>query len=556
MNWQRELVAYQIYPRSFNDSNGDGIGDLQGVIEKLDYLKDLGIDLIWVSPIYKSPNDDNGYDISDYKDILQEFGSMEDFDNLLKEVHNRGMYLIMDLVINHTSDEHPWFSEAKSSKDNPKRDWYIWKKGKESIDGEDNVEPNNWESIFGGSAWEYDDNSDEYYLHLFSKKMPDLNWENQDMRNALYEMINWWIDKGIDGFRVDAISHIKKCDYDDMPNADNLRYVSSFDKQMNQPGIEILLEDLKEHTFDKYDRFTIAEASGVNKDDLKKWTGNENGKFSMIFQFEHMNLWENDNFKKPLLIDLKNILSRWQDTIYKDGWIALFLENHDLTRIVSKLGDEKKYWKESAKALALMYFMQMGTPFIYQGQEIGMTNADYNSINDFDDVVTLYKYKESIENGIPEGEALALVKATARDNSRTPMQWNSKDDGGFTTGTPWIKVNENYKRINVEDELKDDDSILNFYKEMIKIRKENRTLIYGKYNLILREHDKIYAYTRTLNNEKYIIITNLSEENVKFDYEEEKLKYKGLLLSNYKIYEHEDVTDFILRPYEARIYKL
>lgn len=556
MNWQRELVAYQIYPRSFNDSNGDGIGDLKGVIEKLDYLKDLGIDLIWMSPIYKSPNDDNGYDISDYKDILEEFGTMEDFDNLLREVHKKGMRLIMDLVINHTSDEHPWFIESKSSKDSPKRDWYIWKNGKQTIDGEDNVEPNNWASIFGGSAWEYDSNSDEYYLHLFSKKMPDLNWENEDLRNALYEMVNWWLDKGIDGFRVDAISHIKKCDYDDMPNPDNLKYVQSFDKHMKQPGIENLLGDLKENTFDKHDVFTIAEASGVSIEDLEEWAGNENGKFSMIFQFEHMHLWNMDDSEKSQLIDVKKILSRWQDVIYKDGWIALFLENHDLTRSVSKLGNEKKYLKQSAKALALMYFMQMGTPFIYQGQEIGMTNADYTSIDDFDDVATIYNYKERIEHGMSEEESLDIVKATTRDNARTPMQWNNEYNGGFTTGTPWMKVNKNYKKINVEDELKDEDSILNFYKDMIKIRKENTTLIYGKYNLILEEHKEIYAYTRTSNNEKYIIITNISGENAKFDYNEEKLKYKQLLLSNYKIDEHDDITEFILSPYEARLYKL
>lgn len=555
MNWQREVVAYQIYPRSFKDSNGDGIGDLQGIIEKLDYLKDLGIDLIWISPIYKSPNDDNGYDISDYKDILEEFGTMEDFDNLLGEVHKRGMRLIMDLVINHTSDEHPWFIEAKSSKDNPKREWYIWKKGKQPRDGEGSSEPNNWASIFGGPAWEYDSNSDEYYLHLFSKKMPDLNWENESLRNALYEMINWWLDKGIDGFRVDAISHIKKCDYDDMPNPDNLKYVPSFDKQMKQPGIENLLQDLKENTFDKYDAFTIAEASGVSVEDLEEWAGNEKGKFSMIFQFEHMHLWNMDTAKSPLIY-IKKTLSRWQDAVCKDGWIALFLENHDLTRSVSKLGNDKEYWKESAKALALMYFMQMGTPFIYQGQEIGMTNADYNNIDDFDDVATIYNYKERIENGMSKEDSLEIVKATTRDNSRTPMQWNNSYNGGFTTGTPWIKANNNFRKINVEDELIDDDSILNFYKDMIRIRKENKILVYGKYELILEEDDKIYAYTRTLNNEKFIIITNISEENVKFSYDEEELKYDGLIISNYKVDEHEDITEFILKPYEARLYRL
>lgn len=564
MNWQREAVAYQIYPRSFNDSNGDGIGDLKGIIEKLDYLKDLGIDLIWISPIYKSPNDDNGYDISDYKDILDEFGSMEDFDKLLEEVHKRGMRLIMDLVINHTSDEHPWFIEAKSSKDSHKRDWYIWKKGKKPVsfseasvkEEKEGVEPNNWASIFGGSAWEYDSNSEEYYLHLFSKKMPDLNWENEELKNALYEMINWWLEKGIDGFRVDAISHIKKCDYDDIPNPDNLKYVPSFDKQMKQPGIEKLLQDLKENTFDKYDAFTIAEASGVTTEDLEEWAGNEKGKFSMVFQFEHMHLWEMDKKEKSPLSYIKKTLSRWQEAVYKDGWIGLFLENHDLARSVSKLGNDKEYWKESAKALGMMYFMQMGTPFIYQGQEIGMINADYDNIEDFNDVATIYQYKERLEQGMSEEESLEIVKGTTRDNSRTPMQWNNTDNGGFTTGTPWIKVNGNHKSINVEEQLKDEDSILNFYKEMIRIRKENKALIYGKYELILEENDNIYAYTRTLKNKKYIIVTNISEENVKFNYRKETLKYENLLLSNYKVNFHNNISEFTLKPYEARLYKL
>lgn len=553
MNWQRELVAYQIYPRSFYDSNGDGIGDLNGIIKKLDYLKDLGIDLIWISPIYKSPNDDNGYDISNYKEILDEFGTMDDFDKLLNEAHKRGLKIIMDLVINHTSDEHPWFMEAKRSKNNPKRKWYIWRKGKNSGHRGERSEPNNWASIFGGSAWEYDSNSEEYYLHLFSKKMPDLNWENKELRNAIYEMINWWLDKGIDGFRVDAISHIKKADYEDMPNPNTYKYVQAFDKHMKQPGIDKLLEELKENTFDKYNIFTIAEASGVGVDDLEEWSGESKGKFSMIFQFEHIHLWNMDNSERSSLVELKKTLSRWQEAVFKDGWIALFLENHDLTRSVSKFGCETKYWKESSKALALMYFMQMGTPFIYQGQEIGMTNADYNSIEDFDDISTINSYKERIENGMSEKESLAIVSATTRDNSRTPMQWNKSKNGGFTTGIPWIKLNNNYRKINVEDQLKDKDSILNFYKDIIKIKKENKALIYGKYDILLENHDKLYVYTRTLKKEKYIIITNISEEYVEFNYEE-GLKYKNLLLANYKVKEHDNITKFILKPYEARIY--
>lgn len=553
MSWQRELIAYQIYPKSFNDSNGDGIGDLQGVIEKLDYLKDLGIDLIWMSPIYKSPNDDNGYDISDYKEILEEFGTMEDFDNLLKEVHKRGMRLIMDLVINHTSDEHPWFVESRSSKDNPKRDWYIWKKGKSITKVDSNVEPNNWASIFGGSAWEYDSDTDEYYLHLFSKKMPDLNWENKEVRKALYEMINWWLDKGIDGFRVDAISHIKKCDYSDMPNPKELKYVPSFDKQMKQPGILELLQDLKENTFDKYDIFTIAEASGVTIEDLEEWAGNNNGIFSMVFQFEHINLWNMDNSEEATFINFKKTLTMWQDAIYKNGWAALFLENHDLIRSVSRFGDEKDYWKESSKALALMYFMQMGTPFIYQGQEIGMTNADYNSIDDFDDVATIQQYKIRVANGMSEEDSLAIVKATTRDNSRTPMQWNSEKNSGFSKGTPWIKVNNNYKKINVEDQLKDEDSILNFYKKMISIRKENKTLAYGKYDILMDNNANVYAYTRKDENGEFLIVTNISKEveDISVPYDFSKME---LIMKNYKDVKECDYNK--LRPFEARLYKI
>lgn len=545
MSWQRECIAYQIYPRSFKDSNGDGIGDINGIIEKLDYLKDLGINLIWICPIYKSPKDDNGYDISNYKEILDEFGSMSDFERLLEEAHKKNIKVIMDLVVNHTSDEHPWFIESRSSKNNDKRDWYIWR------DGKDNKEPNNWESIFGGSAWKYDEKTKQYYLHLFTDKMPDLNWENEELRKNIYEMINWWLDKGIDGFRVDAISHIKKSDYNDMDNTDNLKYVPSFDKHLNRPGIELLLDDLKKNTFDKYDCFTIAEASGVTVDDLSEWAGKEKGKFSMIFEFEHSMLWKLNENEVFSLVALKKVLTRWQNKIYEDGWIALFLENHDLIRSVSRLGDDKEYWMESAKALALMYFMQMGTPFIYQGQEIGMTNADYESIDDFNDVQTNNRYNERINNGMSKEESFNIVKVTSRDNSRTPMQWDSSENGGFTSGTPWMKVNNNYKNINVEKQLNDENSILNFYKKMIQLRKEFKTLVYGKYELLLPEHPQIYAYTREGNNEKFLIVTNISKENVDLDLNL-NLENSNIILKNYNIIENH----YKLRPYEGRMYKV
>ena len=390
--WWKEAVGYQIYPRSFKDSNDDGIGDLKGIISKLDYLKELGIDVIWICPMYKSPNDDNGYDISDYKDIMDDFGTMKDFDELLNEVHKRNMKLIIDLVVNHTSDEHKWFIESKSSKDNPKRDWYIWREGK------DNKEPNNWESIFKGSVWEYDKTTEEYYLHLFTKKQPDLNWENKDVREAVYEMINWWLDKGIDGFRVDAISHIKKEEgLNDMPNPEGLEYVESFDKHMNVNGIHKYLAELKERTFDNYDIMTVGEANGVDAEDSDLWVGDENGKFNMIFQFEHLHLWGAESENDFDVKNYKKVLTKWQKALDGNGWNALYIENHDIPRVISTWGNDSDYWRECATAFALMYFMQQGTPFIYQGQEIGMTNVKFDSIYDYNDVkgINIYNKKWS-----------------------------------------------------------------------------------------------------------------------------------------------------------------
>ena len=549
--WWKEAVAYQIYPRSFMDYNNDGIGDLKGITSKLDYIKELGIDVIWICPMYKSPNDDNGYDISDYQDIMSDFGNMDDFNELLNEVHKRDMKLIIDLVLNHTSDEHEWFIESKSSKDNPKRDWYIWRKGKEGL------EPNNWESIFKGSAWEYDENTEEYFLHLFSKRQPDLNWENEEVRNELYKMINWWLDKGIDGFRIDAISHIKKENgFVDMPNPNNERYVSSFEKHMNVEGIPEFLEELNENTFSKYNIMTVAEANGVNAEDAEEWVGDENGKFNMVFQFEHLDLWNNEDDQSFNVKECKEILSRWQYALHNKGWNALFIENHDIPRSISTWGNDKDYWKESATALGLMYFMQQGTPFIYQGQEIGMTNVKYENINEYDDIKSVNIYKEMIGNGVDENNALKHLWAISRDNARTPMQWNSSENGGFSKNKPWIKINPNYKKINVEEQLNDKESILNFYKKMIKIRKENEGLIYGEYKLILEDNESIYSYIREFENEKFIVITNLTDKSAEYSYNNEVLKYENLLISNYNVKSHENINNILLKPYEARLYKL
>src|SRR5690625_1089105 len=551
--WWKEAVAYQIYPRSFMDSNGDGIGDIQGVISKLDYLKDIGIDVIWMSPIYQSPNDDNGYDISDYQAISPEFGTLHDALPIFEEVHQRSMKLIMDLVINHTSDEHPWFIESRSSKDNAYRDYYIWHPGK------DGKEPNNWESIFSGSAWQYDEKTGEYYMHVFSRKQPDLNWENPDVRSDLYNMVNWWLDKGIDGFRVDAISHIKKVPgFPDMPNPGNKKYVPSYEGHMNRPGIQTFLEELKEETFDKYDIMTIGEANGVNIEQADEWVGEEDGKFNMIFQFEHLGLWGKSVTGGLDIHGLKQTLSKWQNGLDGIGWNALFLENHDKPRFVSTWGNDTDLRKVAAKSFATMYFLMQGTPFIYQGQEIGMTNVQFDSIDDYNDVAIKNLYKEEREAGKSHEEVMEIIWKNGRDNSRTPMQWNTEVNGGFTTGTPWMKVNPNYQEINVEAELNDPNSILNYYKKLINLRHSNDTLIYGKYELVLEDHEQIFAYKRIHEDETYVVLTNLFDQIVDVELPDELAgKQAELLVGNYEVKVDVQTLDTLtFQAYEARVYRV
>lgn len=546
--WWKEAVAYQVYPRSFMDSNGDGIGDLKGVTSKLDYLKDLGIDVIWICPMYKSPNDDNGYDISDYQDIMDEFGTMEDFDELLREVHARGMKLILDLVINHTSDEHPWFIESRSSKDNSKRDWYIWK------DGIDGKEPNNWESIFSGSAWKYDELTQQYFMHIFSARQPDLNWENPEVRNALHDMVNWWLDKGIDGFRVDAISHIKKTPgFPDMPNSEKKDYVPCFPHMMNVDGIDTFLSEFKEKTLKNYDIMTVGEANGVGLDDADKWVGEENGYFNMIFQFEHLGLWDKGENEGVDLTSLKQTLSKWQNGLEGKGWNALFLENHDQPRSVSSWGNPDKYWKESSKMLAAFYFLMKGTPFIYQGQEIGMTNVRFPSIKDYNDVGMINYYNIETAKGRSHEEIMNIIWNKGRDNSRTPMQWNNEKLGGFTDGdTTWFGVNPNYIDINVENQLTDKGSILNFYKKLIKLRKENEVFVYGIYELLSEEHPEIYVYSRTLGNKRALVINNFSENVIEYTIPSE-FSNSTIALTNYEIPTSDNLT-ITLNSYETRVY--
>jgi len=547
--WWKEAVAYQIYPRSFYDSNGDGIGDLKGIIEKLDYLKEFGVDVLWVNPIYQSPNDDNGYDISDFYAIMDEFGTMDDFENLLKEVHNRGMKIILDLVVNHTSDEHEWFMESRSSKDSPYRDYYIWHPGKP-----DGSLPNNWESFFGGSVWQYDEQTEEYYMHIFSKKQPDLNWENAEVRDKLYEMVNWWLDKGIDGFRVDAITHIKKIDgFPDLPNPQNRKFVQSNAGHANQPGIDVFLSEFVERTVKNYDVMTVGEAGGATFENARHWVDQDKGYFDMIFQFEHLGLWKADD--GSLDIDaLRTAMSKWQTGLEGKGWNALFLENHDQPRSVSTWGNDKDLRKTSAKALATFYFLMQGTPFIYQGQEIGMTNVRFDSIDEYSDsgIVNLYEYETG--NGRTHEEMMKYIWKNGRDNLRTPMQWSSEPQAGFTTGTPWFGVNPNYPDINVEESVNNPDSIYHYYKKLIELRKDLPALIYGKYELIAKEHSQVYAYLRKYKEECYAVIVNLLDEETDF-YLQDGLTCENLLLSNYS---REDVlgSAMHLQPFEARVYKV
>lgn len=547
--WWKEIVAYQVYPRSFYDSNGDGIGDLPGLIEKLDYLKELGIDLIWVCPIFDSPNDDNGYDIRDYKAILDEFGTMEDCDRLIEEVHKRDMKIIFDLVVNHTSDEHEWFIESRSSKDNPYRDYYIWHEG-----DEEGNRPNNWESIFSGSVWEYDEQTEEYYMHVFSKKQPDLNWENPAVRQDVYSLINWWLDKGIDGFRVDAISHIKKREgFPDMPNPLNKDVVPSYDGHMNQPGIDKFLTELAAETFNNYDIMTVGEANGVSIKDAEQWVGEESGYFDMIFQFEALGLWGERDGEVFDLRDYKQVLTKWQEGLDGIGWNALYIENHDLIRAVSAMGDDGTLRKTSAKALGMMYFFMQGTPFIYQGQEIGMTNVQFDELTDYDDIQSVNRARQMMEEGTPREEAMNYIYASSRDNVRTPMQWNSQPEAGFTTGTPWLGVNPNYADINVAESLKDPNSIYHFYKEMIALRRDNEALIYGSYELVLPLHKQVYAYKRQGESETYLIVVNVFNDSAEVDLTPFDLK--ELVLTNYEVPNPLE-QDIQLRPYEARLYRL
>lgn len=533
--WWKETVVYQIYPRSFQDRNGDGIGDLKGIVSRLDYLQELGIGAIWLSPVCKSPQDDYGYDISDYQDIDPMFGSLEDMETLILEAKKRDIRIIMDLVLNHTSDEHPWFQEAKKSKDNPYHDYYVWR------DGVEGTPPNDLGSTFGGSAWEWVPEIGQYYLHLFSIKQPDLNWENPKVRQEIYNMINWWIDKGVGGFRLDVIDLIGK-----EPDSKITG---------NGPNLHQYIRELSKETFQKAeDLLTVGETWGATPEIAKLYSNPDGSEFSMVFQFEHISLDEQEGKGKwdlkPLdVMALKKVLSKWQTELKGDAWNSLFWNNHDLPRIVSRWGNDGEFRVESAKMLATLLHGMQGTPYIYQGEELGMTNVQY-SIEDYRDIELLNFYKERMGKGYPEQSVMESIYAKGRDNARTPMQWDTSDNAGFTQGEPWIKVNPNYKHIHAEESLSNPESIFHYYRKLIQLRKDHEVIVYGDYELIFPENPDVFAYTRTLNDSTILVVCNFQGYTTELPLQEQLTGSNQLLISNYT----GELSESKLRPYEARMY--
>ena len=550
--WWKESVVYQIYPRSFCDSNGDGIGDLNGITSKLDYLKELGVDVIWLSPVYKSPNDDNGYDISDYQEIMDEFGTMEDFDRMLATAHEKGIKIMMDLVVNHTSDEHKWFIESRKSTDNPYRDYYIWRPAKE-----DGSLPNNWGSCFSGPAWEYDKTTDMYFLHLFSKKQPDLNWDNPVVRQEVFDMMNWWLEKGVDGFRMDVISLISK-EQPELPDKEpGINGYATFNVSANGPHVHEYLQEMRQKALNNADTITVGECSGVTLEEAKKYARSDEKELNMVFQFEHMDVDSDEKAgkwttRKMDLRDLKKILTRWQKGLQDIAWNSLYWENHDQPRSVSRFGNDSDEYREiSAKMLATCIHMMQGTPYVYQGEELGMTNCPFNTLENFRDLESINAFHELTEQGkMTEEEMMAAIGYKGRDNARTPMQWDDSANAGFSgaDATPWIMVNPNYTKINAKDQVSREDSVFKYYQKLIRLRHESDLIVYGTYDLILDDDKDIYAYIRTLGDEKLIVYCNFSENTREVELPEEFTDGK-ILISNYNDAKvSEKIT---LRPYEA-----
>lgn len=546
-DWWKKSVVYEIYVKSFKDSNGDGIGDLGGVIEKLDYLKNLEVDVLWLTPIYESPGEDNGYDISDYQSIMECFGTMSDFDQLLLEAHQREMRIVMDLVVNHTSSQHPWFIESRSGKENPYREYYIWQ------DGEKGLPPNNWTSSFLGSAWKYEEQTEKYYLHLFAESQPDLNWAYKPVRKSIYDMMKWWLDKGIDGFRMDVISLISKDEASYHKDSD----VKGHTVCANGPKVHEYLQEMRKEVLDGYDIMTVGETPAVTVDEACRYTSEDGKELDMIFQFELMDVdggesgkWNDTRFQ---LKDVKRVLGKWQRGLHGKAWNSLFWNNHDQPRVVSRFGDTStvEFWKKSAKMLATALYFLQGTPYIYQGEEIGMTNVDFTDIHDFRDIESLRAYEQYVEEeGMCPEQMMHYLRKASRDNGRTPMQWTNEKNAGFSTADPWIWVPSNYKEINVQNQLDDEDSIFNYYKKLLQIRKNNAIVLDGDYTELNPESDAVYSYARTTEKGTLYVFCNFTDQEQKID-ETVMREKSNILLKNYE--EHDEN---MLKPYEAIVYEV
>ena len=546
--WWKEAVVYQIYPRSFADSNGDGIGDLNGITAHLDYLKNLGVDVIWCSPIFASPNHDNGYDISDYRAIMKEFGSMADFDRMLSEIHARGMKLVMDLVANHSSNEHPWFVESKKGKDNPYRDYYIWR------DGVNGGPPNNWGSCFSGSAWQYDEESGQYYLHLFTKEQPDLNWANPKVRDEIFDMMRWWCDKGIDGFRMDVIAMIGKENFNDGPVGSGALYGDFAPSCQHTETTHRYLQEMRRRVLDKYDLLTVGETSGTTENAIR-YANSDQSELNMVFSFEHndglndgteLGKWSDHGSPLP---EVRAVLNRWQTQLQGKAWGTMHMSNHDQPRQVSRFGNDSPLWRvKSAKMLGTLLHMMRGTPYVYQGEELGMTNIYFKSLEQYKDVEVFNAWRQWVDSGrVHPQDMLRWYAKISRDNARTPMQWDASPNAGFTTGTPWIEVNPNYLAVNAEAERKAPDSVFNYYKKLIALRHTHDVIVYGEFVPLLEDDASVYAYRRVLDDQVLTVLCNWTDRTAPCALADENTGKE--LISNYPAHKAGS-----LYPYEARVF--
>ncbi|MCI1634192.1 MAG: alpha-glucosidase [Liquorilactobacillus nagelii] len=550
--WWQKAVVYQVYPRSFQDSDGDGIGDLGGVLQRLPYIKKLGVDVIWLNPIYKSPDKDNGYDISDYRAIQPKFGNMKVFDQLLAETHRLGMKIVMDLVVNHTSDQHEWFKQSRSSKDNPYRDFYIWR------DGKNNLVPNNWGSYFGGSTWQFDEATKQYYLHLFAKGQPDLNWENPAVREQVWELMRFWLNKGVDGFRMDVINFLSKpAGLPDAPNPEHAEFANVEPMVADGPKLNDYLREMNKKVLSHYDVMSVGEMPSAKPKDALEYTGLDAHELNMVFQFDHVTLALNKdprlgkwNDQPVKLVDLKQALSKWQTALDGKGWNSLYWNNHDRARAVSRFGnDSPQYRVLSAKMLATTLHMMQGTPYIYQGEELGMTNAHFTALSEYQDIESIEAYHQLVEREklVDHKTMMRYLATESRDNARTPMQWDTSTNAGFTSGKPWLQLNKNYCEINAAAELKDQQSVFYYYQKLIKLRHQSDLIVYGNYQELIPEDEEVFAYRREYQGQTLVVISNFTEKIIKRHLE--MPTNKKLLISNYA----DDQADH-LRPFEAKVY--